>query len=66
MEEARINDSTDPKREWIASSKPKYRVTPAGIKPERARKNKPMTSNFEFVPIYIRILYMMIYYRHDK
>ena len=33
--EARINDSTDPKRECIASSKPKHRVTPAGIKPER-------------------------------
>lgn len=33
--EARRNDSNDPNRECIASSSPRYRVTPAGTKPER-------------------------------
>jgi hypothetical protein len=33
--EARINDSIEPRRECIASTRPRYRVIPAGIKPER-------------------------------
>lgn len=32
--EARINDSIDPNMEWIANSRPRYRVTPAGISPK--------------------------------
>jgi len=32
--EARINDSIDPNKEWIANSRPRYRVTPAGISPK--------------------------------
>ena len=36
--EARINDSMDPSSEWIASCKPRYRVRPAGINPERINR----------------------------
>jgi len=32
--EARINDSIEPNREWIANSSPRYRVKPAGIRPK--------------------------------
>jgi hypothetical protein len=33
--EARINDSIEPRRECNASSRPRYRVIPAGIRPRR-------------------------------
>jgi hypothetical protein len=33
--DARINDSIEPSSEWMANCKPRYRVRPAGINPER-------------------------------
>jgi len=33
--DARINDSSEPSSEWMANCKPRYRVRPAGINPER-------------------------------
>jgi len=31
---ARINDSIGPNKEWIANSRPRYRVRPAGSRPK--------------------------------